>query len=62
MIPPGLEEWRTFDLRCADGGGGVIQLASCPVCGAALVNHDTMAMARHALWHHERGEWPWREM
>lgn len=49
-----------FALQRAEGDGLI--LASCPVCGAALVNHDSMAMARHALWHHNRGEWPWEEM
>lgn len=58
---PALEQWQMFAVKRADEGDGLI-LASCPVCGAALVNHDSMGMARHALWHHERGEWPWREM
>ena len=62
-LPPArLEEWTTFHLRNADGSGGEIVVVSCPVCGATLVNSDTMAMARHALWHHNRGEWPWEEM
>ena len=39
-----------------------VKFQSCPVCGCALVSQDTQGMARHVLWHHNRGEWPWEKM
>lgn len=55
------DDWTSAVLRAADNGKPVI-IVVCPVCGAVLLSSDTMGMARHALWHHNRGEWPWAEM
>jgi hypothetical protein len=33
------------------------QLTSCPVC-SAIVLIEEKELARHVVWHDERGEWP----
>jgi hypothetical protein len=47
-----LDQWEAVNVAG-------VAFVSCPVCGAALLHADTMALARHVLWHHNRDEWPW---
>lgn len=51
-----------FAVRLRGKNGQSVKLQSCPVCGCTLIAQDDRGLARHVLWHHERGEWPWEKM
>ena len=53
--PAPMDDWRTLII---DG----VTFVTCPVCGAVLNHRDTQALARHVLWHHNLGQWPWERM
>lgn len=55
-----LEQWHR--VRAQGIAEGPVSFVSCPVCGAALIHTDTQGLARHVLWHHDRGEWPWENV